>query len=134
MSREAYAVIGLGVLAAVLLASDSLLLWAQFAEVEFGVDWRVMAPSMGAPILCLVATLVAARSYGMRSVAAGGIIAIGLLAVWGSAWRFAFPLGWVSWLSLAGGVMALAAGIALLYVRTAAPPERLVASSESART
>jgi hypothetical protein len=131
MSREAYAVIGLGVLAAVLLATDSLLMWAQFAEVEIGVDWRVIAPSMGAPILCLVATLVAARSYGLRSVAAGAIIAIGLLAVWGSAWRFAFPLGWVSWLSLVGGLLALATGIALIYVRTAPPPEGLMAAPES---
>lgn len=132
MSRGAYAVIGLGVLAAGLLAGDALLMWAQFAEAAFGVDWRVMMPSMGAPILCLVATLVAARSYGLRSVAAGAIIAIGLLAVWGSAWRFAFPLGWVSWLSLVGGFLALATGIALIYVRTAAPREGLIATSESA--
>jgi hypothetical protein len=132
MSREAYAVIGLGVLAAGMLAGDSLLMWAQFAEVAHPVDWRMIAPSMGAPILCLVATIVAARSYGLRSVAAGAIIAIGLMAVWGSAWRFALTLGWVSWLSLAGGLLALATGIALIYVRTAAPPEGLMAAPESA--
>ena len=39
-------------------------------------------PSMGASLLCLVVTLIAARSYRLRSVAAGGIIAIGLLTVW----------------------------------------------------
>jgi len=131
MSREAYAVIGLGVLAAVVLATDSLLRWTQLGA-EFDVDWRMIMPSMGASILCLVVTLIAALSYRLRLVAAGGIIAIGLLTVWGWAWLMASPIGRASWLSLAGGLLALAAGTALLYVRTAAPPEDLVASSESA--
>ena len=130
MIREAYAVIGLGVLAAGVLASDSLLVWAQVGAT-FGVEWWMLMPAMGPPLLCLVATLVAARFYGLRSVAAGVIIAIGLLTVWGSAWRSVSPLE-VSWLALAGGLLALAAGITLLYVPTAAPPERLGASSESA--
>jgi hypothetical protein len=131
MSREAYGVIGLGVLAAVVLTTDSLLRWAQLGE-EFGVDWTLIMPSMGASILCLVVTLIAALSYGLRSVAAGAIIAIGLLTVWGWAWLTASPIRGASWLSLAGGLLALATGIALIYVRTAAPPEDLVASSESA--
>jgi hypothetical protein len=131
MSREAYAVIGLGVLAAGLLAGDSLLIWAQLGAT-FGADWRVMMPSMGTPILCLVATIVAARSYGLRSVAAGAIIAVGMLAVWGSLWRLVSPIGEVGWLSLAGGLLALAAGIALIYVRTAPPPEGLMAAPEFA--
>ena len=94
MSREAYAVVGLGVIAAGAMAIEPLLRWAQITG-QLGLEWSVVVPSMGPPLLCLVATLVAAWSYGLRSVAAGAIIAIGLLTVWGSAWRFASPIGWV---------------------------------------
>ena len=128
MSREAYAAVGLGVIAAGVLASDPLLLWTQLSA-ELGFEWWTVVPSSGAPLLCLVATLVAARSYGLRSVAAGAVIAVGLVALWSSAWRLVWPAMGVGWLSLVGGLLAIAAGIALLYLRTSAAREAQVAPS-----
>jgi len=129
VSREAYAVVALGIVAALAIAIEPLQSWAEITG-QVGLDWSLAMPPFGPPLLCLVATLVAAWSYGLRSVAAGAVIAVGLLAVWGSAWLLVSPVG-SGWLSLVGGLMAIAAGVGLINVRTAAPPERLVASSES---
>src|SRR5687768_5632225 len=120
MSRHTYAVLGLGVMAAALLAIDPLLAWARISA-EIGLGWWVLVPAFGAPLLCLVATLVGVRSYWLRSVAAGVFLAIGLLTVWRSAWRLVSSLVEVGWLSLAGGLVAIAAGLALLALRTPAP-------------
>ena len=129
MRREAYAVVALGVIVAGVIAIEPLQRWAEITG-QVGLEWSLAMPSTGPPLLCLVATLIAAWSNGLRSVAAGAVIAVGLLTVWGSAWLLVSPLG-SGWLSLVGGLMAIATGIALLYVRTAAPPEALLASSES---
>lgn len=53
MSREAFAVVGLGVIAAGVLASDSLLAWAEFSA-DVGLEWWwMLVPSLGAPLLDL---------------------------------------------------------------------------------
>ena len=130
MGRQAYVVVALGVIAAGLLAIEPLQRWAEITG-QVGLEWSFAMPAFGGPLLCLVATLIAAWSYGLRSAAAGAVIAVGLLATWGSAWLLVSPFG-TGWFTLAGGLMATAAGIGLIYVRTSAPPEALVPSSETA--
>lgn len=97
--RLAYAVLGLAVLAALLIASEGLLLWVLYYGTE---AWRLV-PAMGAPLLVLVATVIAVGSYALRSVAAGAIIGVGLRTAWATVWRVAWPEVGVTWLlSLAG--------------------------------
>ena len=128
MARQAYAAIGLGMLASVLLAAEAFVVWAQVGAV-FGIDPLRLVPAMGAPLLCCVATLVAARSYALRSVAAGAVLSVGLLTTWGAAWRLTFPEPGYWWIPLIGGLLALGAGIALMSVQTAAPRDFAASAS-----
>ena len=132
MSRTASIVLGLAVFAAVLITSEGLVLWAQFSTY-FGLEaWRVVS-AMGAPLLLLVATLVAARSYPLRTVAAGVMIGVGVLTVWSAAWRLTWPdVGATYMLSMVGGLVATGTGVALLYVQNAAPRDSSATYTEDA--
>lgn len=131
MSRTA-SIVGLAVFAAVLMASEGVVLWAQFSTY-FGLEaWRVVSP-MGAPLLLLIATLVAARSYALRTVGAGVMIGVGVLTVWSAAWRLTLPdVGVTYMLSMVGGLVATGTGMALLYVQTAAPRDTSARFTEEA--